>query len=106
MKRALAVGALTMVTAGCSRVVEGQYRMAEQSRVKDAVSTYEQARSRGDTVAVCVAAGAVASAYTDAHDQSNQQAWNARRKEDCHSAYIALTPSATPPRAHALDGSR
>jgi hypothetical protein len=106
MRRALAACILVALTGGCSRLVEGQYRAAEQSRVKDAVGDYERARNRGDRVAICVEAGVVASAYADAQDEPNQQAWAARRKEDCRSAYTPLTRSEGDPVARGLDGSR
>jgi hypothetical protein len=102
VRRLWIAGLLAVLAPGCARLASGQQQLAQQARIKDAVSAYEAARAGADALTVCVRAGIVAAAYADARDAPNQQAWTARRREDCARAYAAMG-SAAPQGAPPLD---
>lgn len=96
MRRIWVVCVAALAMPGCARVAQGQQQLAQQAQIKDAVSAYERARTGGDALQICVDAGMVANAYADARDLPNQQAWAARRREDCGRAYTGLTSGSAP----------
>jgi hypothetical protein len=103
MRRAWIACVAALAASACARVAQGQQQLAQQAQIKDAVSTYERGRTSGDALRICVDAGMVANAYADAHDLPNQQAWAARRREDCGRAYTALTPGSDAKAPDRLD---
>jgi hypothetical protein len=54
--------------------------------IVDQVKQYNNAVKAGTPVDRCVQAGFVASAYWQAHDDANSQAWTGIRKDECRAA--------------------
>ncbi|MGZ3377812.1 MAG: hypothetical protein ACXU8S_14560 [Phenylobacterium sp.] len=75
--------AMGLVCAGCGQVADAQGQLVETLKIKEATSDYEKARAPLDR---CVKAKLVASAYSDAKDAGETQAWEAREHEDCRAA--------------------
>lgn len=57
--------------------------------VDDQVLQYNMAVRSGSKMDRCVQAGFVASAYTQAKDEANSQAWSGIRNDDCKAAGLA-----------------
>lgn len=60
-----------------------QYR---QAKAQELVGTYNQAKRRGDVLAMCVNSNQVAAAYRDAHDAGNADVWATVGAGDCRRA--------------------
>lgn len=88
MRRLLAIPAL-LVVVGCGNAMEAQAQRQDNYRVQQAVSAYETARTKGDSIDLCVKAKLAAIAYADARQPGNARAWQAREAEDCKAALAA-----------------
>jgi hypothetical protein len=75
-----------------------QYRQAE---ARDLVGKYNQAKMRGDVLAMCVNSNQVAAAYRDAHDAGDADVWATVGAGDCRRARNILAPASGP---HELQG--
>ncbi|HEY4029538.1 MAG TPA: hypothetical protein VGM25_04295 [Caulobacteraceae bacterium] len=71
-----------------------QYRQAE---AHDLVGKYNQAKMRGDVLAMCVNSNQVAAAYRDAHDAGDAEVWTSVGAGDCRRARNILAPDFGPP---------
>ena len=89
MARTFAVLALAALCSGCASAIKAQVEMVDTLRIRDAVTTYEAARS-GAPLDRCVKAKLVAIAYEDARDPGSASAWRAREREDCQAAVMVL----------------
>jgi hypothetical protein len=85
--RGVAIIGLGLLCAACGQVADGQAKLVENLRIKDAIGDYEKATAPLDR---CVKARLVVAAYTDAKDRAETGAWSARAREDCQSAAAAL----------------
>ena len=56
------------------------------------MTAYNQAKMRGDVLAMCVQANHVSAAYRDAPDTGDAEAWKAKEAEDCRVARNMLAP--------------
>jgi hypothetical protein len=85
--RAVAILAVGLLCAACGQVADAQGQLVETLRIRSAISDYEKAGAPLDR---CVKAKLVASAYSDAKDMAESQAWQAKEHEDCGQAAAAL----------------
>lgn len=92
------LGAVALViAAGCGRQFENRVQSYREQQVQELVLAYQQARTNGNLLDMCVKANLIAGAYLDAEDSGNASAWEARRSEDCRVAREALVPQDAPP---------
>jgi len=71
-----------------------QYR---QAQARGLVGKYNQAKMRGDVLAMCVNGNQVAAAYRDAHDAGDADVWASVGAADCRRARNVLAPDLAPP---------
>lgn len=98
-------GLLTFVAlglAGCGGTdTDARVQQYRQAEAHELVGKYNQAKMRGDILAMCVNGNQVAAAYRDAHDPGNADAWTTVAASDCRRARNLLAPGVKdPPTRH------
>jgi hypothetical protein len=94
--RGAVILAVLVLCAGCGQVADAQAKLVNDLRVKDAIGDYEKAGRAHNLLDECVKAKLVASAYADARDTADSQAWLARSQEDCRAAAAQMHAKLTP----------
>lgn len=90
MRNAVLILALGLGLSSCAQALDAQVQSINTLRLREAVTAYEQARTGGQPLDLCVKAKLVAIAYEDAREPANASAWRAREKEDCQAAVAAM----------------
>lgn len=83
---------ILFLAGGCASPVDQKVQEYRQDQARNLVSAYEQARSRGDLMDMCVKSNQVSAAYEDAKAEGDALAWRTRSSEDCKAAKAALAP--------------
>jgi hypothetical protein len=94
--RGAAILFVGLFCTGCGQVADAQAKLVDTLRVKEAIGDYEKADTSGNLLDACVKAKFVSTAYSDARDFADSQAWLARSQEDCRLAAQKLR-AAMPP---------
>ena len=84
--------AILLLAGACASPMDTKVREYRQDQARNLVSAYEQARSRGDLLDMCVKSNLVSGAYRDAKAEGDALAWRTRSAEDCKAARDAIAP--------------
>jgi len=85
--KGLAIAIVGLLCAGCGQVADAQGQLVETLKIRDAIGDYEKASAPLDR---CVKAKLVAAAYSDAKNDAETAAWQARESEDCRLAAASV----------------
>lgn len=75
---------------------DAKVRQYQEAQVHDLVGKYNQAKMRGDLLAMCVNSNQVAAAYRDVHDPGQAAVWATVGAGDCREARNLLAPEPGP----------
>jgi hypothetical protein len=94
MRSGLAVFVCALAAvAGCSNEsTDNKVQAYRKQQATDLVAGYDQARSQGDLLTMCVKSNQVSAAYRDAKDAPDADAWKAKASEDCRAARKKFAP--------------
>lgn len=90
MKIYLSLILSALMLSGCTSPEEKQLQDIQQQVTKDAIAQYEAVKKNNDKIEICVYAGIVTAAYTQANNQAEADKWKIIEDQDCKKAGIPM----------------
>lgn len=90
MKIYLSLILSAFMLSGCTSPEEKEQQDIHQQVIKDAIAQYETVQKTNDKIEICVYAGMVTAAYTQANNQNEAKKWKVIEDQDCKKAGIPM----------------
>ena len=90
MKIYLSLMVSVVMLTGCTIPEEKELQDIHQQVIKDAIAQYENIKKTDDKIEICVYAGMVTAAYTQANNKTEADKWKIIEDQDCKKAGIPM----------------